>query len=440
MPSDSPDRPASESYEFVGTEPGDGSTFYIADGLLSYLSGICLETWHKGQVVAHSPSRFSLDANSGDAARGGRSLRAGGRAPSRRLVALAFALLLPPALLTAQAPASSAKSPTKALYTLVELPGLSSGSLVVARASNASGQIVGRSGGVTGTDTRAVLWTSGLAESLGALPGGDYSAAFGINRRGDVVGSSNTATAVRAFLWSRGRGMRDLGTLPGDVGSEAFDINSAGEIVGSSNGPRGVRAVLWDRAGNIEDLGVLPGGDYAKAVKLNDAGQVIGVSNGDSGMHAFLWTREQGMRDLGTLPGFPRSEAIDINRSGQIVGNASGTGAIRAFLWTPEGGMRDLGAFAGGVDSKALGIDDSGRVVGAAMGSAGLAAFVWTPQGGMEDLNASIPPAESGLVLSEGQGIGELGQIVVITGGGDHGPAADHVDEEHLFRSFVLTP
>jgi len=202
--------------------------------------------------VVPSPSGSRLDANSG--------ITAGNRFPWCAVrIALASIVFASPLALPAQtaAVASPSKAPSKSLYTLVELPGLAAGNLTVARATNASGQFVGRSGGVNGSDTRAVLWTSGLAENLGTLPGGDYSAAFGINRRGDVVGTSNTATTVRAFVWSRGSGMRDLGTLPGDVGSEAFDINAVGEIVGSSSGPRGIHAVLWDRAGRIEDLGVL---------------------------------------------------------------------------------------------------------------------------------------------------------------------------------------
>src|SRR5262249_55918269 len=116
------------------------------------------------------------------------------------------------------AAAQSASVPARArsLYTVVELRGRGAGSLTFARAMNASGQVVGRSGHPNGTDTRAILWTSGIAEDLGTLPGGDYSSASAINRAGEVVGTSNTATSVRAFRWTRSGGMRDLGALPGD--------------------------------------------------------------------------------------------------------------------------------------------------------------------------------------------------------------------------------
>ena len=351
--------------------------------------------------MASTRSRFSLDSNSG--------IAAGNRFPWGAVwIALASVVLASPLALSAQTAtaASPSTASSKSLYTLVELPGLAAGNLTVARAVNASGQLVGRSGSVNGSDTRAVLWTSGLAENLGTLPGGDYSAAFGINRRGDVVGTSNTATTVRAFVWSRGSGIRDLGALPGDVGSEAFDINTVGEIVGSSSGPRGIHAVLWDRAGRIEDLGVLPGGDYAKAVKINDAGQVIGVSNGASGTHAFFWTREDGMRDLGTLPGFTRSEAVDINRSGQVVGHATGPPECAPSCGPPKRGCgisapsraartarRSASTIPGGSSGRRWARPGSRP-------SSGRRRAVWRTS------TASVPPVDVGLVLSEGQGIG----------------------------------
>ncbi|HZD95791.1 MAG TPA: hypothetical protein VE133_16135, partial [Candidatus Sulfotelmatobacter sp.] len=79
---------------------------------------------------------------------------------------------------------------------------------------NAAGQAVGGSGHPHGADTHAFFWEKrGGIRDLGILPGGDYSAAFGINDSATVVGSSNTSTNMHAFTWTAATGLHDLGTL-----------------------------------------------------------------------------------------------------------------------------------------------------------------------------------------------------------------------------------
>src|SRR5215211_3619078 len=102
---------------------------------------------------------------------------------------------------------------------------------------------------------------------LGMLPGGgdfefSFSRANDINNRGQIVGSSMTAsTNTHAFLWEKGK-MTDLGTLPGggEFGfSVASGINNRGQVVGfSTTAFRENHAFLWEK-GKITDLGTLPG-------------------------------------------------------------------------------------------------------------------------------------------------------------------------------------
>lgn len=101
------------------------------------------------------------------------------------------------ALLFATASALEAQS-----YTVVDLTALLGGS-TVAKKVNLNGQAVGHSGALYGEHTQAFTWTSGKISDLGTLPGGDYSSAFDVNTRGAVVGDSNTATNIRAFIWIR---------------------------------------------------------------------------------------------------------------------------------------------------------------------------------------------------------------------------------------------
>ncbi len=82
--------------------------------------------------------------------------------------------------------------------------------------------------------------------------------------------------------------MTDLGTLPDGTFSYASDINNRGQIVGSSTTASGEEhAVLW-QDGSVTDLGTL-GGTYSQASAINARGQIVGVSETAAGeWHAFV--------------------------------------------------------------------------------------------------------------------------------------------------------
>jgi len=118
----------------------------------------------------------------------------------------------------------------------------------------------------------AVLYSDGVTHDLGTL-GGYSSVAYGINDRGQVVGTADGLGIGfdRAFLYSNGV-MHDLG-----FSGVAYAINNHTQVVGSVfDASYNSHAFLYSD-GRMRDLGTL-GGGTSTAYGINESGQVVGVS------------------------------------------------------------------------------------------------------------------------------------------------------------------
>ena len=274
--------------------------------------------------------------------------------------------------------------------TITDLGMLPDDDFSEARAINNQGEIVGLSG------PHAVLWDNDTITDLG-MPSYDEDAiATGINERGQIIGTSGGPfSAPHATFWENGT-ITDLGIVAtwfdptaSSVGrldfSHAYGINERGQIVGVSTTSTGVHAVLWEN-GSITDLGTLPGHNYSEALGINERGQIMGLSGvwadgcNAGECSAVLW--ENGtIRDLG-IPMSSWGLASGINNRGQVVfasfqSYLGGEGFNRAVIWD-NGTITDLGALAapGSGLSGAFGNNDRGQVVGFSVEVVGAA--LWT--------------------------------------------------------------
>jgi probable HAF family extracellular repeat protein len=185
-----------------------------------------------------------------------------------------------------------------------------SGYQSVAFGINASGQIVGYAPTNDSFQTqRAFLWTPttlngtrGTMQNLDPQGFPGYgSVGMAINASGQVVGSSGGASPL-AFLYTGGT-MYGLGTLTTVGGtSNARGINSSGQVVGYTPGssPNVDHAWAWfpsqpnGTTGQLTDLNsLIPAGSgwvLNEATGINDPGQIVGTGTINGVSHAFLLT------------------------------------------------------------------------------------------------------------------------------------------------------
>ncbi len=387
----------------------------------------------------------------------------GSVAPARRTLAGAARLAL--GALTLAAVSSAAAQVVTMKYVVNNLGNLKGdpGANVAAFALNETGQVVGQSataGGGTHAFRTAPNRPILASDDLGTL-GGPFSAAYGINNAGQVVGDAdhapdaNGVSLRRAFRLDPGGAMVDLGTfvtdpssIPGNNSSGARGINDAGQVVGFARVPFECGSVshAFRTAPNAtivyspsppygDDLGTLVPPPFVNcrssiAWGINSAGVAVGDSATQvaSGLprHAFRTAPLVYRIDLNNF-GWGNSTAFAVNDLGETVGEAQVVADDppanpHAFLSVGQFTHRtiDLGTL-GGSYSSATGINyrypQNSQVVGISTtaNNAALHAFLWTGNafegGTMVDLNARIA-AGSGWELTRARAINNKGQIV----------------------------
>ena len=211
-----------------------------------------------------------------------------------------------------------------------------------ATAINEAGAAVGifECDNASGHESGAFIFHNGATAKLPHF-GNEHTFASGINKFGQVVGSSeyppqDGKRQMHAFSWHNDV-MTDIGTLPGDAESEATAVNDLGQIIGRSNAPDGspesfvyVKSTMYP----------LPrcAGNRVITEAINNKGQIVGsylLKRYEAALiqDGRCYTLNSLLDDSGK--DWWELRAYDINDDGVIVGTGNFDNKWRGFIATP---------------------------------------------------------------------------------------------------------
>jgi len=210
---------------------------------------------------------------------------------------------------------------------------------------------------------------SGISLTFGMVdfPRSPDSTAYGVNSKGDIVGTYGPNLPAwegetQSYLLE-GDTFHKIG-FPGAPYTSAFGINKKREIVGwyyNSSGDGTWHAFLkkGETYTNID----YPGADNTAAIGINDAGEIVGIYFQTSGgfVHAFALSK-----GVYTTINSPLSYDIDpggINSSGVIVGTYLDENSdCHGFVF--QNGQVTTLDYPGVANTILTGINDAGQIVG----------------------------------------------------------------------------
>jgi len=223
-----------------------------------------------------------------------------------------------------------------------------SGSNTTVLGAGSYAMAINNAGEVAGGNGQAFAVVNGQVQTLASVPGVNWSAAYGINNGGTIVGDGQLASgAFRGIIWNPDGSTSMLGTFGGSS-SQATGVNDSGEVVGFASLSDGYQNAFAEIGGAMIDLGTLGGGS-SYAYGINDSGEIVGYSwLANGGQSAFLYY-DGSMLDLNSLlpgnSGWDLLQAYAINDSGQITGVGLYDGQFSAFVLTdPPAGAVGIAA------------------------------------------------------------------------------------------------
>lgn len=265
------------------------------------------------------------------------------------------------------------------------------------------------------------VWMNGILKPLLPFAGGHNTQAYWLNNPGQVIGFSETGVVdpscgstpfqvmqYKAAIWNPNGTTEQLNPLAGDTVSFGFGINDRGQAVGTSGtcstttlpplAPSGAHAVLWQSDGTPVDLGNLGGNSFNIATSINNLGAVAGTSLASDGtVHPFLWTNASGIKDLGAFPGAILTIAgccHTLNDSGEVVGFAIDPSFNMTAFIVQNGTMTDMNSLLPQGSPwyllQACSVNNAGQIIGAGVINGEVHAYLASP------ISASAAPAARG--------------------------------------------
>jgi hypothetical protein len=239
---------------------------------------------------------------------------------------------------------------------------------------NNSDQVVGYSNGGPGGP---FFWSA----STGIL---ELPAPLGVGMPGFATGIADDGLVAidaqpRSYVWSKTGGAQFLPALTGQTNTSAAAVNRLGQIVGTSSSASGTTGVIWDHGHAPTIVG--SAGDLLAFKLISSAGHTA-----EGGV---LYTPGEGFKELRPpVRGNSTPGILGVNSSGFAVGHYDFEDLFQPFLYTPADGSIDLNDLVDfgpqappgldspyGVLSEATAINDAGVIVG--VGENG--AFILTP-------------------------------------------------------------